>query len=255
LLFSIAATMLHGAAAARHALSVVSLRGSAASAPGTCLRRRLSSGPRPGFNNRQRSSAPAVPNLGGGRKEAATGGTGAADVRPRRGDPFFRQVWRQFSLRVHPDLFSRYPDVAARNSEALQRLQGILSEVKSGDKSAEEMMKPRTEELEFFVRTEAEGTFMRVPLRLRLPGGHCPDALAAGLAPLFAACKLPTRFHWGPEFFQSRYVVRDLSPEERAEMEEYYAETGGRPEEEKMTPEEEAEAYRYANRRQHKRWA
>ena len=44
---------------------------------------------------------------------------------------------------------------------------------------------------------------------LLLPGGHCPDSLAESLAPLFAACKLPTRFHWGREYWGSTYSMSE----------------------------------------------
>lgn len=139
------------------------------------------------------------------------------DLRPRKGDPLFRDVWRKFAQRVHPDLFSRWPDLATHNGDALQRLQGILNEAKSGDKSAEDFMQPRTEDLVFYVRTAEDSTFMRVPLRLRIAGGHCPDSLAAALAPMLQACGLPHRFFWGRDYWETRHMVRDAPPPEEGE--------------------------------------
>ena len=41
-------------------------------------------------------------------------------------DPLFRELWRRLQLRVHPDLFARYPDLRARNEASLKKLQGCL---------------------------------------------------------------------------------------------------------------------------------
>jgi hypothetical protein len=137
-------------------------------------------------------------------------------LRPRKGDPLFRDVWRKFALKVHPDLFGQYPDLQARNNESLQKLQGLLNEAKSGDRSSEERMKGRTEQLEFFVKSSnpsagtssAVASFMRLPLTIRVPdGGNCPDVLAEALGVMFASVGLPPRFHWGTEYWQISYTI------------------------------------------------
>lgn len=144
-------------------------------------------------------------------------------MNPRPGDPQFREIWRKFQLRVHPDLFSQYPDLQAKNNESLQRLQGILNEAKTSEgRSAEELLKPRIEHLEFFVRTNIKSTgqesgsprFLRVPITIRIPGNNCQHVLAEALSELFSHCGLPSRFHWGSEYWNSTYVVRPEASEQ-----------------------------------------
>lgn len=148
-----------------------------------------------------------------------------AEARPRKGDPLFRDVWRRFALKVHPDLFTQFPELQSANSASLQKLQGLLNEVKSGAKTVEERLQGRTETLEFYVRAttptataNAAPAFARLPVTLRVPdGGHCPDVLAMELGALFAACGLPGRFHWGPEYWQSTYTLPPQREDEEAE--------------------------------------
>jgi hypothetical protein len=158
---------------------------------------------------------------GGGASSTVSGAPAQsrADTKPRRGDPTFREVWRRFQLRVHPDLFGRFPELAKANDTSLKKLGGVLAEARSGEKSADDFMKPRVEELSFFVRTDTDGSFLRVPLSLRLPGGHCPTALGAALGSLFAACGLPSRFHWGAEYWQTTYALSPEAEEEYAAAE------------------------------------
>lgn len=143
------------------------------------------------------------------------------DTKPRKGDPSFRELYRRFVMKVHPDLFAQFPELQKTNDASLKKLLGVLAEARSGEKNSEDFMKRRNEELLFYVRTDVEGSFLRVPLHLRIPGGHCPGALASALAPLFASCGLPTRFHWGPEYWQSTYAI---SAEALAEQEAEFAE-------------------------------
>lgn len=138
-----------------------------------------------------------------------------AAARPRKGDPLFRDVWRRFTLKVHPDLFGQFPELQAANSASLQKLQGLLNECKSGERTVEERLRGRTESLEFFVRAPGAAgssshapSFARLPVTVRVPdGGHCPESLAMELGALFAACGLPHRFHWGDDYWQSTYAV------------------------------------------------
>jgi hypothetical protein len=139
--------------------------------------------------------------------------------KPRRGDPFFRELWRKFQLRVHPDLFGQFPELRAANDDSLQKLQGILNEVKSGEKTADDYLKPRTEKLEFYLRGENAAEFMRLPLTLRIPGGNCQNVLAEAFAVMFKHAGLPYRFHWGPEYWGSTYT---LPPKREAEEGEGY---------------------------------
>ena len=144
---------------------------------------------------------------------------GVLDSKPKQGDPMFRELYRRFVMKVHPDLFAQFPELSKTNDASLKKLSGVISEARSGEKTAEDFMKARDEQLLFYVRTDVEGSFLRVPLSIRVPGGHCPAAFAAALAPLFSACGLPTRFHWGPEYWQHTYTIsEDAAAEYEAEM-------------------------------------
>ncbi|RYG50844.1 DUF4460 domain-containing protein [archaeon] len=129
-------------------------------------------------------------------------------MKPVKGDPMFREVWRKFQLKVHPDLFARFPELQAVNDASLKKLQGILNEAKSGEKTTDDFLKARTEQLEFFLRTGTDASFIRVPLVLRLPGGNCKHVLAEALCKLFEHAGLPTRFFWGNEYWGSTYTLR-----------------------------------------------
>jgi len=129
--------------------------------------------------------------------------------KPVKGDPSFRELWRKFQLKVHPDLFGRIPELQAANSASLQKLQGILNECKSGPKTTDDYLKPRVESLEFYLRTDKDNAFLKVPLTIRIPGSNCRHVLAESFAVLFKQAGLPPRFHWGPEYWQSTYVAAE----------------------------------------------
>jgi hypothetical protein len=132
--------------------------------------------------------------------------------RPGPRDPLFKDVWRKFQLRVHPDLFTAYPKLQAANAASLQKLQGVLNESRTAERRPEDVLKPRTESLEFYLRPAApprDGappTFVRVPFTLRVPGGRCQHSLAESLGTLFGYAGLPTQFRWGEEFWGSVFV-------------------------------------------------
>ena len=198
------------------------------------------------------SSAHRAPGVGVGNRRFAAeqqrrSASPAMEWKARKGDPPFREVWRKFQLRVHPDLFSLFPELMAKNQESLQKLQGVLNEAKSGEKTLEDFIKPRSEQLEFFVRTDVEASFLRVALTLRLPGGHCPDSLAEAISPLFAACKLPHRFHWGREYWGSTYSLNEEQAAAAAAAEEG-EEAGG-----ESAEQQQGHSY-YNPRRQQKKW-
>jgi hypothetical protein len=135
----------------------------------------------------------------------------AGAKRPGPRDPLFKDVWRRFQLRVHPDLFTAYPKLQAANAASLQKLQGVLNESRTAERRPEDVLKPRTESLEFYLRPAApprDGappTFVRVPFTLRVPGGRCQHSLAESLGALFGYAGLPTVFRWGPEYWDSTF--------------------------------------------------
>lgn len=135
-------------------------------------------------------------------------------------DPLFKDVWRRFQLRVHPDLFTAYPKLQAANAASLQKLQGVLNESRTAERRAEDVLKPRTESLEFYLRPTAPArdgappTFIRVPFTLRVPGGRCQHSLAESLGTLFGYAGLPMVFRWGDEFWGSVFVKGEEPKEE-----------------------------------------
>ena len=143
----------------------------------------------------------------------------AGKLRPRPSDPFFKDVWRKFQLRVHPDLFTAYPELQAANSASLQKLQGILNDARTKERTTDEVFKPRLESMQFFLRASAPApaaatasagapasapaAFLRVPLTIRVPGSHCKNVIGESFAELFKHAGLPSSFHWGPEYWGS----------------------------------------------------
>ena len=145
-------------------------------------------------------------------------------MKPQAGDPFFREIWRKFQLRVHPDLFTDYPVLQAANSASLQKLQGILNEAKTAERASAEALRPRTEMLEFYLRDTratlpngAPPAFLRVPLVVRVAGANCAHLLADSLASLFKIAGLPNRFHWGAEFWGSTFKANEPLTKEEEE--------------------------------------
>ena len=140
--------------------------------------------------------------------------------RPREGDPMFKDVYRKFQLRVHPDLFTEYSDLQTVNAASLQRLQGLLNDARSKERTTAEKMVARTEHLEFYLRStgplkngSGPPKFLRVPITIRMPTSHCRHVLGAAMSQLFKHAGLPTRFHWGPEYWESTCVTSATSPQ------------------------------------------
>ena len=137
-----------------------------------------------------------------------------AAMRPGPNDPMFKDVYRKFQLRVHPDLFTEYAELQAVNSASLQRLQGLLNDARSKERTTSEKVVPRTEHLEFYLRAPGPvksggpPKFLRVPITIRMPTSHCRHVLGDAMAQLFKHAGLPTCFHWGPEYWGSTCVLR-----------------------------------------------
>lgn len=145
-------------------------------------------------------------------------------MRPKPGDPLFRETWRKFQLKVHPDLFAQFPELQAVNSDSLQRLQGLLNEVKSLERPDEDRVKARTEKLQFFVRAPpAAGQpadkphFLKIPISVHLSGEYAHNSLALSLSKLFVAVGLPSRFQWGKDYFSSTFTPTPQPPPEKDE--------------------------------------
>jgi hypothetical protein len=170
-----------------------------------------------------RAAAPCAPFFSAASLRAAPSGAPLRRQKPGPRDPLFKDVWRRFQLRVHPDLFTAYPKLQAANATSLQKLQGVLNESRTAERRPEDVLKPRTESLEFYLRPVggappaggAPPTFIRVPFTLRVPGARCQHSLAESLGTLFGYAGLPTVFHWGPEFFNSVVVKGPEVPEEK----------------------------------------
>lgn len=116
-------------------------------------------------------------------------------------------MWRRFQLKVHPDLFTKFPELQSTNASSLQKLQGLLNECKSGQgRCTSDILQARTETVEFYLRTERDNAFMRVPMEFRVPGGNCRNVVGNSFSELFRHAGLPDRFRWGPEYWESTYI-------------------------------------------------
>jgi hypothetical protein len=120
-----------------------------------------------------------------------------------------KTVLRQFQMKIHPDFFGQFPELQEKNSENFQALMGVLNDAKSGEK--EDYMQLGTHKLEFFVRTEQEGHFLRVPVLLEVKGGQSKHVIGRALSKAFKYVGLPTTWHWGKEYWNHRVFIKDSS--------------------------------------------
>ena len=129
-------------------------------------------------------------------------------------DPLFKDVFRKFMTRVHPDLFAKHPELQEQNSQSMQQLLEVLGQAKSGTYETELPIMKKT--LVFFVRTDKADHFKKIPLELRTTGSNCHNVVAKCMSELFGYCGLPTTFRWGDEYWQRTVKL----PERRAEEDE-----------------------------------
>lgn len=146
--------------------------------------------------------------------------------------PEFKDVYRKFMSKVHPDLFTKYPELQETNETSLQSLNEVLQGAKSG--VVDSVLKPTRMDLDFFVRTDNDHEFLKVPLRLRLAGGYCKRQAGEQMGALFHKCGLPRVFDWGKDYWYQR--IRPASPERK--------EDGSVDEEAEQRAQAQREAYR-----------
>lgn len=132
-------------------------------------------------------------------------------MKPKPSDPMLKDVLRQFYKKVHPDLFGRFPELRAKNEEALQTLTGVLEMAKSSNK---EYVEPVNHDLEFFLRGDKPDEFLRVPISIRTTGNNCRHVLAEGLSTIFRHAGLPERFNWGTEYWEKKIEYKDSKKDE-----------------------------------------
>eukprot|EP01138_Halocafeteria_seosinensis_P000201 gb/GECG01000207.1/.p1 GENE.gb/GECG01000207.1/~~gb/GECG01000207.1/.p1 ORF type:complete len:218 (+),score=30.54 gb/GECG01000207.1/:1-654(+) len=179
----------------------------------------LSSAIRPGGSLMERRFAMGISTAGGGRtirdlhtsvpmsmgkKLNKKDDSSGYKKNPSPKAPYLKDVLRQFQMKVHPDFFGKFPELQDKNNENLQVLMGVLSSVKSGEKS--ELVEPQKHDLEFFLRTDKEDHFKRVPLKLDLKGGNSKHVLGRQLSTLFKHASLPTEFQWGEEYWNIKLI-------------------------------------------------
>ncbi|KAA0147226.1 hypothetical protein FNF27_05122 [Cafeteria roenbergensis] len=123
-----------------------------------------------------------------------------AKMRPSDDDPLFKDVFRKFMTKVHPDLFSRHPELREQNDASMQQLQEVLGQAKSGQHETEMPVLRKT--LVFYVRTSTAGHFRKIPFELRTTGSDCKHVLGMAMAQLFEQCDLPSRFRWGSDYWE-----------------------------------------------------
>ena len=118
-------------------------------------------------------------------------------------------------VQVHPDLFGRWPELKEKNEYAVRQLMGILDDAKSSESGS--FVAARTVNVEFYVRTDKHGHFLRVPATLRTTGNNCQHVLGKSLSDLFRACSLPDSFHWGTGYWEKRIFMKaDVEEEEQS---------------------------------------
>lgn len=126
-------------------------------------------------------------------------------------DPALKDVMRKFMIRIHPDLFSRFPDLQRENEQSLQALLEVLGQAKTG--TYEDHLPVVKKTLVFYVRTDTENHFKKVRCDLRTTGNNCQHVVAKSLSELFSHCGLPTRFRWGDEYWGRTTKLRAARPD------------------------------------------
>jgi hypothetical protein len=129
--------------------------------------------------------------------------------------PLFKDVFRKFMARIHPDLFTRHPELQKQNSDSMQQLLEVLGQAKSGTYETELPILRKT--LVFYVRTDTADHFKKIPLELRTTGSNCHNVVAKSMAELFGHCGLPTSFRWGDEYWKRTVKLPERRDEEQDE--------------------------------------
>ena len=89
-------------------------------------------------------------------------------------------IYRKLYIRIHPDLFQRYPKQLAVNEDSFQKLMGFFNSIKDG-------VNPKNHKLalDFYLRTDKEGVFEKATLSLKTSGGQCQHQAAKYLGAFF----------------------------------------------------------------------
>ena len=106
------------------------------------------------------------------------GARGRGSKKPKK--PLLKEVMRKFYIRIHPDLFQRYPIVAKTNEESFSSLMEFFNTLKEGA-----LPEKQTLDLPFFMRTKIEGKFDEVYLTISTSGGVCHNKVKKDLSAFF----------------------------------------------------------------------
>jgi len=131
---------------------------------------------------------------------------------PPADSPMLKTVLRQFQMKIHPDFFGQFPEMQQQNSDNFQTLMSVLNDAKSGEK--DDYMQLGTHKLEFIVRTDKDGHFLRVPLLLEVKGGQSKHVIGRALSRAFNHVGLPTTWQWGKEYWNHRVFIKEASAQE-----------------------------------------
>jgi uncharacterized protein (DUF4415 family) len=135
-----------------------------------------------------------------GRNAAPASFTPASETNASR--PMLSAVMRSLFVKVHPDLFTAYPEQLATNELSLSTLQGVLSSLK--DNTGHSWPSILNEKLRFYFRTKTPGHFRLVQLSLHMPGGKNKALAYQQLSTFFAEVGLSPEFTWDKEYFPMR---------------------------------------------------
>ncbi len=164
-----------------------------------------------------RVSAPAV------NAAAANAAAAAARKAEVKRVPALSAVMRSLVTKVHPDLFTAYPEQLQVNETSLSMLQGYLSALK--DATGSQFPGVRNEKLPFYFRTNTPGSFRLVNLVLHVPGGKNKEAITTQLTTFFKSVGLADSFTWDREYFPLKEPPsRSAAEAERAAEEKERAE-------------------------------
>eukprot|EP00753_Platysulcus_tardus_P007283 PLAT15031.1.p1 GENE.PLAT15031.1~~PLAT15031.1.p1 ORF type:complete len:185 (+),score=53.56 PLAT15031.1:31-585(+) len=123
--------------------------------------------------------------------------------------PQFSRVWKQFSKKVHPDLFRAHETAGDQNADSFQVLQSVLNDIKalSISDGQDDAAYPAaaTHNLHFYLWPPVGDPpqFQQVKAVVRTTGGDCRSIVQSDLSALFRAAGLDVpSFEWDKRYWQ-----------------------------------------------------
>lgn len=130
-----------------------------------------------------------------GKAESAT-----SDAQGETVVPEFALLLRQLYRRSHPDLLRHsHPEFAKVNDTSMQLLNSVLSTIKRPNQYPPRMI----QDIPFYLKNGADGSYDKYTLEIRTAGGECKRQLTRTFQTFFAATQLSNegKFVWSKEYF------------------------------------------------------